>query len=497
LIQQRELNQGMNMSGIWKWALAGCLAGVGPQLLQAQVPTPYCVDEVVFRKGKSPWPAFSKLRFMEDYAWVGELGDGRKSSFRDSLDALKFIAVGSNGAYLSLGGSVRLRYEGYENYNFIPSADDSAYLLSRILIHGDLHLRENLRLFGEIRSAGAYGRDLPGGKSDSLADEIDVMNLFLDYHPFHDGERSLMLRLGRFEQTFGVGRMMGCREWAQLRNPLQGGKLRFLQGDFWVDAFVANPLISKKYEWAEPNENEMLWGLYSHFHTKHPALHHAEWYVLGKDRTLVSGRSLNRVSIGTRLEGDLGRDGWKYEWESAYQFGSGSVDVQAFFFAAEVKKSWAEHPLRPTIKGIFEYASGDANPLDETVRTFEAPAPYGHFYFGFVDVVGRQNILTPSLQVVLQPSAKWTLRMDLHAFWLAESADGLYSPCNCSQLIRKGFRGASRHVGNEVDLFFKYAIDHRMQLVGGYSHLFAGDFIAQTGADEDIDRVYLQWMLTF
>lgn len=464
-------------------------------ILQAQLPVPFCVDEIKLKKGKGPWAPYSKLRYMEDYSWLSEYSSDN-APYRDSWDKLKYIPMGEEGSFLSFGGRARLRYEGYENMSFNPTSDDSAYYLTRFLLHADLHVNRKFRLFTEVRNASVFDRDLPGGKADSLADEFDFMNLFVDIYPYDTGEESVLIRLGRFEQTYGKGRMIGCREWSQTRNPIQGAKVRYLGKDFWVDAFAAYSLISEKYEWAEINEDEITYGIYSHFGSDNPNLKHWELYVLGKNKK-VGGIDAGRISYGSRVEGKFGKSGWMYDIEGAYQTGTQDLSVSAYFIEAEIKHSWQDLELKPTVVFNFSWASGDEDPNDGEVNTFEGVAPYGHFYFGFVDAIGRQNIVSPAVQLVLQPSRKLTLRGDFHMFWLDEPSDGLYSPCNCSKAIRRGFEGASAYVGSEVDLFFKYVFNQRWNVIGGYSHLFAGDFIAETGPDEDIDRVYAQVMFSF
>jgi hypothetical protein len=459
-------------------------------------PKPFCVDEILPAKPGTPWPSAGKLRFMEDYSWLRGL---ESPPYRDSLDPLKAIDLSESGdLWVSFGGSVRIRAEGYENFNFSPSADDGAYWLLRTHLHADVHYKDRIRLFTQIRRATSHDRELPGGNSASLQDEFDLMNFFIDVYPILSKDQMVMLRVGRFEQTYGVGRIIGCTEWSQLRRPVDGLKLRFAGSNWWIDTFAVWPLISEKTEWMEPNKDEVQWGIYGHREAIGKGIQHAEFYILGKTRQYAILPDQERILIGTRLEGNLPR--WQsiqYDIEFGYQSGDSEQSVSAAFFDAEIKRSWKSHPLKPTLKAGFAYASGDADPSDDAIKTFEAVAPYGHAYFGFADAVGRQNILSPSITLTLQPAKRLTLRMDYHKFWLDESADGLYSPCNCSKRLRNGFDGASTYVGDEVDLFLKYGINHRMVLLAGYSRLFAGSFIRETGPDEDIRRWYAQLQYNF
>lgn len=459
-------------------------------------PKPFCVDEILPAKPGTPWPAPSKLRFMEDYSWLLET---EQPPYRDELDRLKAIKLDNSGdLWLSLGGSFRVRAEGYDNFNFSPAADDSTYLLTRAHLHADLHYKQRIRIFTQVRSAGTFDRDLPGGRSDSLHDDFDVMNLFADLYPVLDSTRFVMLRVGRFEQTYGAGRIIGCTEWSQLRRPIDGIKIRFAAKDSWIDAFAVHPLVSEKSEWLKPNDDEVQWGVYAHRENLTQTIQHAELYLLGKTRQYPILPDEERILLGSRLQGSLPfAKTIQYDMEFGYQGGSADKSVEAAFFDVELKRSWKKHPLKPTLKAGFAYASGDEDPTDDTIKTFEAVAPYGHAYFGFADAVGRQNILSPYTTLTLQPTKKLTIRLDYHRFWLDESADGLYSPCNCSKRIRTGFDGADSFVGDEIDIFLKYGLNHRVVLITGFSHLLAGDFIRQTGPDEDIQRWYAQMQVNF
>ena len=52
-------------------------------------------------------------------------------------------------------------------------------------------------------------------------------------------------------------------------------------------------------------------------------------------------------------------------------------------------------------------------------------------------------------------------------------------------------------IGTEIDLTAFYVINRHMNVLAGYSRVFAGDFIEETGSDDDIDFAYLQWNLKF
>ncbi len=64
-------------------------------------------------------------------------------------------------------------------------------------------------------------------------------------------------------------------------------------------------------------------------------------------------------------------------------------------------------------------------------------------------------------------------------------------------MVRAGDAGSSHDIGQEVDVVAEYKVDIHLAVQAGYSHFFAGDFITQSGTDEDIDFVYASAQHTF
>ena len=143
----------------------------------------------------------------------------------------------------------------------------------------------------------------------------------------------------------------------------------------------------------------------------------------------------------------------------------------------------------------FDFASGDDDPTDGDVGTFNQLFPLGHAFLGYIDAVGRQNIIDLHVTVGAWPVEK-TIRVqaDIHQFWLAEDDDALYSAGG--GILRAG-TGSETDVGTEVDLTVLWNANRHTSVLAGYSHFFAGDLIDQTGPSDDIDFFYTQITFTF
>ena len=58
-------------------------------------------------------------------------------------------------------------------------------------------------------------------------------------------------------------------------------------------------------------------------------------------------------------------------------------------------------------------------------------------------------------------------------------------------------RSASNYAGSEADLTVTYAATKWLTVEAGYSHFFAGDYLADTGASDDADFGYVQAAIAF
>src|SRR5438128_1419068 len=73
-------------------------------------------------------PAYSVVRWNEDYSYL------KTAPKTDLFDPLKYIPLGPDDWYVSLGAQYRFRYEYFNNVNFSPATaaqDEDGYYLNR------------------------------------------------------------------------------------------------------------------------------------------------------------------------------------------------------------------------------------------------------------------------------------------------------------------------------------------------------------------------------
>jgi hypothetical protein len=131
------------------------------------------------------------------------------------------------------------------------------------------------------------------------------------------------------------------------------------------------------------------------------------------------------------------------------------------------------------------------------VGTFDQLFPVTHKYFGFLDLMGRQNITAANVNVSAWPVAeKVRAALAYHAFWLTDDRDALYGT-NGAPGRRDPTGAADTEVGQEVDFTLTWILDVHSSFLFGYSHFWDGEFLQDTGASENSDLVYVQYAFRF
>lgn len=148
----------------------------------------------------------------------------------------------------------------------------------------------------------------------------------------------------------------------------------------------------------------------------------------------------------------------------------------------------------PRLLAGFDAGSGDDEPGGD-VQTFNQLYPLGHAHLGFVDLIGRQNILAPSVGLSVRPRTGTTLAARVFRFWRQSDQDAVYNAGG--GVLRAGDLGTSKAIASEIDVWLNHGFGRHTTTLVGYSHVFPGDFIRESGTAQDIDFFYVQLQYTF
>jgi hypothetical protein len=450
--------------------------------LQSQVPEPRPpqISPDPRRPPLTPLHSEGDWSFLEDAA-----------NRVDPLDRLKYIRLSSK-TFLTLGAEYRLEHEWFDNHLWGEGPQDgSGYLLQRLMPHLNLTAGSRLRAFASLKFNQVSGRN--GGPRPGIdRDLADLHEAFLGTSL--RSARKVVLRVGRQELLFGSGRLTANNEGVNVRFSFDAVRLTFQRERWRADVFASRPSTPMPGAWDnKPDHQQAFWGLYG----TAPASRNLSWdlYYFGLDRKQSIyqsrfGREI-RHSIGTRVHGRS--EATDYDWEAVYQFGSfeGS-GIGAWTVASETGHTLRSARYRPRIALKADAASGDRNPADRRLNTFNPLFPKGG-YFARMVLAGPLNFIDvhPLVQLELRPNI--TAQVDWDWFWRQSTRDGLYGIGGFQ--IRSGTGSNARYIGSQGNLETKWALNPHLTLQLSVSGFLTGRYLQDVGLGKDV--VYVNYGFTY
>jgi len=406
---------------------------------------------------------------------------------------------------------LRHRYEWRSDFDFNDTLDDKdGFNLWRGRLGLTLKPTDGLKLFYQFQDA-RISHDGTSGSKTTFEDWAETRQWWVEGEPTAlnwdtIGVSHAGAKFGRQELSFGSQRLVGPVNWSNVGQTFDAGKLafKFENIHLGVDIFAGGKTLIKspreKNDFYDGSSNDHIGGYYAVYNGfKNLSV---DQYVINRNtdgKTVSFGQTgdgeLEDYTIGTRLKGKFTGTAFNYELETAKQVGnSGALEVDAQMAVAIIGYTF-NHSWKPRLAFEYNYASGDNNTNDNQRETFDNLFPSNHIFYGYMDFVSLQNINNYRFQLNTFPNQKLELEANLHLIYLDSPKDNLYG---ANQLIKRStMAGADSHVGNEVDLLAKYKICNYANIWLGYSHLFAGGFLNDTGASDDADFVYTQTVFNF
>ncbi len=445
------------------------------------------LENWVFAQTEGPCspPPYALNRADENYQYLRD-----PACRTDFWDPIKYMPLTESGSiYLTLSGEARERYEYYSNPNWGSGSPGSGYYLQRYFLGADLELGEHVRLFNQLQASFENWR--VGGPRPSIdMDQLDVHQSFLDLKGDLGSDGSFVFRSGRQELAYGSQRLIAVREGPNVRQAFDGFRAMIRTGDVKVDAFATKPVESNLYGFDDgPNNGEALWGLYSVLPAPVLPKGNIDLYYIGywnRMATYNQGTAPeHRNSVGTRLWGNP--KPFDYNYEFVYQFGTfGKGNIQAWTAASDTGYTFASLPLSPRLSLKADITSGDRNPNNPNLQTFNPLFPKGA-YFSEDGLIGPMNHIDVNPGVDLHVRNNLTLSLNWDFFWRENVHDGVYN--NSLVLVRRAGNSTARYVGSQPQAVLQWDVDRHISFVAIYAHFFAGEFIEQSGPGKDVDYI--------
>jgi hypothetical protein len=421
-------------------------------------------------------PVMTPLRYDEDYSF---LGDPRCRA--ELWDGLKHLTL-ANGPpiYLTLGLDLRERFEHFNTFVWggVPRSPEG-YLLQRVMPHADLHFGAYLQIFFQLTSNLVWGRD----PRPLDRDDLDVLQAFASL-----SLGSFTARGGRQEVEYASSRLVSIREGPNVRLAFDGLRLIERLRRWQVDGFVLVPVEVRPGIFDDrPEPGQWFWGIYA----TGPVLASLslDLYYLGRFRESAAfeqgtEREL-RHTVGTRIWGTPGD--WDYNIELAYQTGTfGEGTIAAWMLASDTGYTVEALPARPRFGAQANAVSGDSNPTDADLQTFNPLFPRGA-YFSQANLIGPMNLVDFHPALTLRPLAGLEITLDWDFFWRESLEDGLYQPSTALQVPGAG--NPARYVGSQGAVLAQWQATRHAAVGATYSHFFTGPFFLFAGLARDVDFV--------
>lgn len=405
----------------------------------------------------------------------------------------------------------RHRYEWRSDFDFNENVnDEDGFNLWRSRVGLTLKPAKDLKLFYQFQDARVSDDSTTGSKSvfenwaetrqlwaEIKTDKLSLQAIGLS----HAG-----LRLGRQELSYGAQRLLGAFDWSNVAQTFDAFKmmLEFEKQKLSIDVFGGGKTSVKspreQDDFYDGSSNDRLGGYYTVYKGIDGLT--IEQYLFNRNtdgQTVSFGQTgdgeVDDYTIGGRVFGKISDTPFDFELEAAKQVGnSGALDADAQMIIAVLGYT-LDMNWRPRLSFEFDYASGDRDRTDLKRQTFDNIHPTNHLYYGYMDFAALQNINNYRLQLKVDPSKRLSLQTDVHFIHLDSPKDNLYGANRA--IKRATVAGADTYVGSEVDLLAKYQMTRFMSTMLGYSRLFAGDFLKDTGSSDDADFVYIQTTLSF
>lgn len=170
---------------------------------------------------------------------------------------------------------------------------------------------------------------------------------------------------------------------------------------------------------------------------------------------------LNIASFGGHFISKIGSRGDALAWFVQQTGRWGTLTHSATAYNVELGLK-VKAPWNPWLRAGYYYGSGDANPLDNKHGTFFSPLPTVRVLARF-PFYNFSNVQDAFAQIMLAPSSRTNVRLDVHALNLANSNDLWYFGSGATQARGSinGYLGRPSGGSRSLGTLFDISIDHK------------------------------------
>lgn len=425
-------------------------------------------------------PTLTIERHPEDWSWLAD--PARRSGHWS--ERFKYMPLAADGStYLTTGVELRSRYEGYQNDNW-GSAPDTDYVWHRLMPYADLHIGA-VRLFAQPIVSAISGADRPEAPVDTTG--ADMLQAFAEAELRFSPQNSLRISVGRKLVSLGAGRLVDTRYGPNVPLTFDGVDATVAIGSRQFRTMYLRPVESLPGDFDDRRSRQKtLWGVYGTQWLNEAHTGGFDLYYLGlRDHRTVFDQGTGRQvvhSLGGRIFGDTGNLRWNVEGViQRGRFAGGRV--AAWGVGGEIARRFPRAPLTPELALTLDVISGDSDPDDDRLGTFNPLFPRGK-YFAAQSPVGPRNLIHLQPSATIHPVPKVALSLTGIAYWRESTGDGIYNIPGF--LVRSGRNSEARFIGKHGELAVAWQATHELNLNASMSLFAPGAFIRDTGPAKTI-----------
>lgn len=338
-------------------------------------------------------------------------------------------------------------------------------------------------MFGELQATGTNGDNVPT-RNPVDHNRLDAHQYFVEASTTYGDNGTVFGRLGRQEISIGKGRLFDPRNGPNTRRSYDALRVQATNGNWRYGAIAGKTIREVAGDW----NNETNDGF--KFYSAHAARSidgfagtgEIEFLYLRTEQDtarvadFAGKRDTFSVRVGAR------KDALAYDVEAMLQGGEtlDGKDVEAWFLGAEatyqLKGAW-----NPRLGTRFEFGSGDKDPNDNTSQTFD---PLWGRRQSFTPEFGYSNMMQAGVNVNVNPMPKLSANVGVTVLQRLSKDDGVYNLAPA--LMRGAYEGQSRDVGLRTTTRFDYTFNSHVAAGFLINHVKAGDFLKETGSNEDL-----------
>jgi hypothetical protein len=392
------------------------------------------------------------------------------------------------------GGELRERFESLRHPAFgLGESEDNAYFLHRAVLSGELRHATDLRAVVEVASGLATGSTSP--LSPTQDDALDILQIYIE-RSFVVANGRLAIRSGRQVLALGTSRLVSIRESPNIRRAFDGVSATWSQDERRsVTAFYVRPVFPEHGVFDDSSSaRRRFWGVYATLPIDTEKDLFIDTYYLGLERTTatfaIGEARERRHTMGARVFGE--REAWDWNLEGAWQWGSfGESRIRAWTVSVDVGFELSVLPLSPRVGLKADAISGDRNPRDRELGTFNPLFPKLPYF-------SEANLATPANLLDVQPNVRFALTCDLHlrlswnGLWKYAAADAYYAPPLAP--VDGTSLTPARDIGWQASSLIEWQAAEHIELAATYVSFEPGSVVRQRGGRAgSFFGAWIQW----